>query len=226
VRDESKGHMNDANELMEMNLIPAGEFVFGIEELARNKQDRFPARKIELPAYYIDRYEVTNTQYRLFVETTKRTAPEHWAAGEIPEGKEKHPVVNVSLQDALAYCEWVGKRLPTEAEWEKACRGSDAREYPWGELIGSTRCNCHELGINGTTAVDQYPKGQSPFGVWDMVGNVWEWTTDWYDNRESMKVVRGGSYNLSSGNLRCTVRYGIRPDRARAYCGFRCARDE
>jgi formylglycine-generating enzyme required for sulfatase activity len=217
--------MIETDKLNEMILIPAGEFVFGIEELARNMRDRIPPRTIYLPAFYIDRFEVTNAQYRLFIEATGHTPPSHWKGENVPEGRENHPVVNVSYYDALAYCEWADKRLPREAEWEKACRGTDARDYPWGNLIASARCNSYEMGIHDTTPVDHYPRGQSPYGVWDMVGNVWEWTSDWYDAAQSMKVVRGGSYNIGTSNLRCTLRYGIRPERKRPYCGFRCVRD-
>ncbi len=209
----------------QMILIPAGEFLFGVEKIAMNMRDQIPPETLTLPAFHIDAHEVTNGQYAQFVEATGHTVPDHWADGKPPEGKEDHPVVMVTYPDASAYCEWSGKRLPTEMEWEKAARCTDGREFPWGSLIGSARCNCHELKVNGTTPVHRFPKGQSPYGVWDMVGNVWEWTSDWYDNGKSLRVVRGGSFNLSSNNIRCTVRYGIASERKRPYCGFRCVRD-
>lgn len=208
-----------------MILIPPGEFLFGIETIAMNMCDRFGPEKVDLPAFHIDRHGVTNEQYLRFVEATGRATPEHWTDGKVPEGKDTHPVVCVSYHDAQAYCEWAGKRLPTEAEWEKACRGTKGQEFPWGSLIGAARCNSYELGIHDTTPVDHFPKGQSFYGVWDMVGNVWEWTSDFWDEKQELRTVRGGSYNLSSNNLRCALRYGVHPDRRRRYVGFRCACD-
>jgi formylglycine-generating enzyme required for sulfatase activity len=211
---------------MEMILIPAGGFIFGIEATAANMRDRIPPEKRELPAFFMDAHEVTNEQYWRFVEATGHPVPDHWVEGKAPDRAPDHPVVCVSFEDTLAYCVWAGRRLPTELEWEKAARGTEGREFPWGTLIGSARCNCYEMKTQTTTPVRQYPKGRSPYGVWDTAGNVWEWTTDWYDERKTLRVVRGGSHNLSSTNLRCTLRYGIHPDRKRRYCGFRCVMDQ
>ena len=125
--------------------------------------------------------------------------PEHWKKGTIPKGKEMHPVVYVSFEDALKYCEWKTEkegrqyRLPTEYEWEKAARSTDGRIYPWGDEFDKGKCNCYKSGINDTTSVDKYPDGVSPYGCYDMTGNVWEWVDSWYDENERYRVLRGGS---------------------------------
>jgi len=148
-----------------MVLVPAGEFYFGPDRV-----------KLTLPDFYIDRYPVTNAEYKKFVEATGAPEPTHWRRGTWPEGKADHPVVNVTWEQAAAYAEWAGKRLPTEEEWEKAARGTDGREWPWGSTFDPSRCNTNESGIWDTTPVGKYsPAGDSPYGAADMAGNVWEW---------------------------------------------------
>jgi len=214
----------------EMVYIPAGDFLMGSDE---NLDNESPAHTVHVDAFYIDRYPVTNEEYKRFVDATGHPAPCYdvtWAQPEgynwdpdertPPEGKEKHPVVLVSWEDARAYAAWAGKRLPTEAEWERAARGTDGRRWPWGSEFVEGRCNTAESGVNGTTPVGQYsPAGDSPEKVVDMVGNVWEWTSSLFrpypydanDGRESReasgwRVLRGGSWFNDLDRARCTAR--------------------
>lgn len=214
----------------EMIYIPAGSFLMGSDESRENER---PAHTVYVAAFYIDRYPVTNEEYKRFVDATGYPVPYYeveWANLEEynwdpetrtpPPGKERHPVVLVRWEDAQAYAAWAGKRLPTEAEWERAARGTDGRRWPWGNEFVLGRCNTRETGINGTTPVDQYsPLGDSPAGVADMVGNVWEWTSSLFrpypydpnDGRESLtaggwRVLRGGSWLNDLDRARCTAR--------------------
>ena len=163
----------------EMVNIPAGDFQFGTDN-----------ENVWLDEYAIGKYPITNQEYKAFTDATGYQTPVHWVDGKIPEGKENHPVVNVNYYDAQAYCKWLSKitgetyRLPTEEEWEKAARGADGRRYPWGNEWNSNLANTVESGIGDTTPVGKYsPNGDSPYGVADMVGNVWEWTsTEWEED--------------------------------------------
>jgi formylglycine-generating enzyme required for sulfatase activity len=194
--------------------IPAGEFLFGYE-----KERRY----IDEP-YMISKYPVTNAQYKLFLDTNPNyDVPKHWyrEIRTYPPGKSSHPVVYVSWNDAAVFCKWAGCRLPTEEEWEKAARGEDGRTYPWGEdWVDGKYCNSHEAGINilvGTTPVDAYPDGVSPYGVWDMAGNVREWTSNLYISTfnevkdEGYRMVRGGSFLDDRNFARCTSRSRCNP---------------
>jgi formylglycine-generating enzyme required for sulfatase activity len=136
-----------------------------------------------LKGFYIDRFPVTNSEYRRFVKDTKHAEPKDWTVYGYQEEKEDHPVVFVSFSDASGFCKWAGKRLPIETEWEKAARGADGRTYPWGSTFDASRANTSIPGIVGTTSVRRYDRGQSPYGAWDMAGNVWEWTATDYDKR-------------------------------------------
>ncbi|MBN2043804.1 MAG: SUMF1/EgtB/PvdO family nonheme iron enzyme, partial [Anaerolineales bacterium] len=174
--------------------IPAGPFLMGSTEEDIKAQinaglnsdwvgRQRPQHTVELPAYAIGKYPVTNAEYALFVQETGHTPPSHWDSRQYPEDKSDHPVVYVNLEDARTYCTWLagktGKdyRLPTEAEWEKAARGTDGWIYPWGDQFDPKKCNTDESGQGDTTPVGQYsPAGDSPFGAADMAGNVWEWT--------------------------------------------------
>ncbi|MEN8691715.1 MAG: SUMF1/EgtB/PvdO family nonheme iron enzyme, partial [Desulfobacterales bacterium] len=201
--------------------IPAGKFRMGSDE---GEEYEKPAHEVSLDDFEIALVPITNTQYRFFVEATGHPPPSHWEDGRVPRGEESHPVVNVTLHDALAYCRWLAEvtkkpiTLPSEAQWEKAARGhQDRREYPWGNDWEESKCNTDELGLQGTTPVGIFPDGASPYGCLDMAGNVWEWTSslwgeDWdkpeyrypYDfieGRENLKagddalrVLRGGSW--------------------------------
>jgi formylglycine-generating enzyme required for sulfatase activity len=182
---------------------------------------------------------VTNAQYAPFVQATFRT-PGHWEARKPPRGKADHPVVNVSWDDAVAYCDWLagvtGKpyRLPSEAEWEKGARGTDGRIYPWGDEWDAGRCNTEEAGVGDTTPVGAYPRGRSPYGLLDMTGNVWEWTRSLYkgypydpeDGREDLdasgnRAWRGGCWLNVRRNVRCAVRIIGRPGSFLDRVGFR-----
>jgi formylglycine-generating enzyme required for sulfatase activity len=210
-----------------------------------------PQHKVPLPAYAISRTPITNAQYRLYVDATGHEPPEHWEEGRPPKGKETHPVVNVTWHDAMDYCGWLsaatGKTilLPSEAEWEKAARGDeDRRSFPWGDTFDATWCNSQELGLGETTPTGTFPHGASPYGCLDMSGNVWEWTRSLWgknfaepefkypydptDGREELqagndvfRVLRGGSFNLSGGIVRCASRLGSLPDDWGGDGGFR-----
>jgi len=217
----------------EMVLIPAGDFIMGSNE---GKENQRPAHTVYVDAFYIDRYPVTNEEYKRFVDATGHPVPYYeveWAEWAHlsdynwdpddrtpPKGREKHPAVLVKWEDARAYAAWAGKRLPTEAEWERAARGTDGRRWPWGNEFAQGRCNTKETKINSTTPVGQYsPESDSAEGVGDMVGNVWEWTSSLFrpypydanDGRESQeaegwRVLRGGSWMNDLDTARCTAR--------------------
>ncbi|GAB4545841.1 MAG: hypothetical protein Fur002_20320 [Anaerolineales bacterium] len=225
----------------EMVYVPAGEFLMGSET---GGDDEKPPHRVYLDAFYIDRYPVTNAEYKKFVEAAGRKPPSHWENGKIPPGKETHPVVNVSWHDAAAYAAWAGKRLPTEAEWEKAASWdplkNEKRVYPWGDRFDAALCNSRESSLGGTTPVGKYsPQGDSPYGAADMAGNVWEWCADWYDSgyyKNSPKqnpqgpksgqyrVLRGGSWSLNDSLVRASYRRRDNPDDWDYYIGFRCSR--
>jgi serine/threonine protein kinase len=183
---------NPAN--MEWVSIPAGPFLYG-----ERKQ-----RKEIAEAYEIGKYPVTNAQYKLFLDDNpNHQVPGDWDSSRrmYPSGKANHPVVNVNWEDAQAFCRWGGYRLPTEVEWEKAARGTDGRTYPWGEeWVDGKYCNSLEARPGGPTPVDQYPTGVSPYGAWDMSGNVWEWTGT--SSGGNWRVIRGGSWFNNSEWLR------------------------
>ena len=161
-------------ELYEAILIPAGSFIVGTSSPRSDLQDQ-PQHSVNLPAYEIDKYPITNIQYAKYVAETKYRPPLDWEKGKIPDEKYLHPVVMVSWYDAKNYCEHYGKRLPTEFEWEKAARGTDARRWPWGNTMDPARLNTY-YNIGATTVVTKYDNGKSVFGVMDMAGNVSEWT--------------------------------------------------
>lgn len=231
-----------------MVLVPAGEFTMGSNE---GSDDEKPVHQIYLDAYYIDKYEVTVGQYAKFLEATSMNAPPMWTTMDQPPHR-KRPVVNVDWEDANNYCEWAEKRLPTEAEWEKAARGTDGRIYPWGnDPPNQLRANYGKEKWNKHTAlvpVGQLKDGKSPYGIYDLAGNVWEWVSDWYDpsyyatspsrnpngpENGKYKVLRGGSWDLAPEQLRSTRRDFNNPSSfdydAPSYrnfnSGFRCAKN-
>ncbi len=197
--------------------------------------------RMEMDAFYMDKYPVTNQDFSEFLQQTKYAPSNavnflrHWQDGKIPTGLENHPVVYVSLEDAGAYCTWAGKRLPTEAEWQYAAQGNDDRNWPWGNEFDSTRCN---NATGHTTAVDEFPKGKSPFGVMDMCGNVWQYTNDVYDNGTYYYVIMKGGSHYKPTSSWWYVKGGPQPnywhqllllvapsfDR-NATVGFRCVKD-
>ncbi|MES1981565.1 MAG: formylglycine-generating enzyme family protein [Pseudomonadota bacterium] len=163
-------------ELNTVIKIPEGPFLMGTDYQRADDQDR-PQHKVVLPEYYIDKYPVTNAQYAKFVVATGYRSPLHWKNGKIPQGELLRPVTMVAWDDAAAYAKWARKRLPTEAEWEKAGRGTDGRRWPWGNKMEPERLNTY-YNVGSTTDVTKYPNGASPYGVMDMSGNVNEWTAD------------------------------------------------
>lgn len=269
-----------------MVLVSAGDFLMGSsgEQIARYVkqfqwdicwyENECPQHLVYLDAYYIDKYEITNAQYKKFVDETshsaptvlkeqikeifhstgqfkvsdtyietimEKSAPFAWKDNTYPPGTADHPVMFVSWEDANAYAKWSGKRLPTEAEWEKAARGTDGRTYPWGEEIDPSKLNYDEHA-GGTTKVGLYSAGVSPYGVYDMAGNVWEWVADWYDKdyyqdcpRKSPPGPETGKYHVLRGGCWLFDGYDARvadrnvhlnhPDSVYNMNGFRCAKD-
>ncbi len=225
----------------EMVLIPAGAFIMGSDE---RLPDEGPAHQVTLSNYWLDRYEVTNAQYKQFIDATNRKSPRHFENRTFPKQMADHPVVYVSWYDARDYCEWSGKRLPTEAEWEKGARGSDGRRYPWGDKFEMTRANMPQRWntlkqAGSTTPVGAFESGVSPFGLYDMSGNVWEWTSSWYKAHpgnkkltenygETYKVLKGGSwwncsfYRCGASAPAFNRSFFLRSTRNKSF-GFRCA---
>jgi len=162
-------------ELDSMVTIPAGNFLMGTDNPRSDAHNR-PERSVSLSSYKINKYPITNAQYARFVVETGYLPPQHWKGGKIPVGLETHPVTMVSWTNASAYLEWAGMRLPSEDEWEKAARGADGRRWPWGVTMDADRLNTY-YRVGSTTPVTTYENGVSPYGVWDMSGNVSEWTS-------------------------------------------------
>jgi hypothetical protein len=181
-----------------MVWVPPGPFIYGEGEGTR-------VVKLE-QGLFVARAPVTNAEYARFVADADHKPPQHWKSKTPPKEITDHPVVYVSWNDATAYAEWAGMRLPTEEEWEKAARGIDGREYPWGDWEKG-RCNTEETGIGTTTPVGQYsPGGDSPYGCADMAGNVWEWTSSEWRLGSGTYVMRGGSWAWDQGDARCAYR--------------------
>ena len=191
-----------------------------------------------LGAFEIDIFAVTNVQYHKFVkETSYQKIPSHWKERSgsqypFPEDEANFPVTNVSYDDAQAYCKWAGLRLPTGEEWEKAARGTDGRLYPWGDTYKSNLCNSAESGNRQPVAVDEYLEGASPYGCYQMVGNVFEWVDESHPKSEKYKYLRGGSWAVSCEVLGAPFMHYIASPKSRPGAssqkniyGFRCARD-
>ena len=193
---------------IELIPIPAGEFLYGEQKERKS-----------LPLYEIMKFPVTIAQYHKFCNETGRVIP----PGHKWEWQSIHPVVNVTWYDASEFAEWAGLALPTEEEWEKAARGTDGREYPWGSPLDASRC-CNSVGqpAGQTASVGSYPAGVSPYGVQDMAGNVWEWCDSWYSVNVS-RVLRGGCWNGDNPEFfRATCRNCRTPTFKCDYFGFRC----
>ena len=248
----------------EVVLVPAGEFTMGSDA---GREDEQPVHTVYLDAYYIDKFEVTNAQYVTFLNAIGRnTDSQGYRLVELRDPDVQfrfsdgtfvlvasdladRPVIEVSWYGAKAYCEWAGLRLPTEAEWEKAARGTDGRTYPWGERIDRSRANygkegcCRGDDSDGyfwSAPVGSYPGGVSPYGVFDMAGNVWEFAMDWYGEdyyarsparnppgpeEGILRVLRGGSMGSDPYRLRTTDRSALPPVGTYLIIGFRCAGD-
>jgi formylglycine-generating enzyme required for sulfatase activity len=253
----------------DMVYVPAGEFIMGstaaqvdyalalcneyVGDCQRSWfEDEQPQHTVYLDAFYINKTEVTNAQYRACVEDGACDAPSDTTYYD-NASYAQHPVVYVRWNDADAYCRWAGKRLPTEAEWEKAAQGTDGRVYPWGDTFEGSKLNfcdknCSKEwreasvddGYADTAPVGSYPAGASPYGALDMAGNVSEWVADWYDSGYYSqspgrnppgpdsgweRLLRGGSWDDAADIVRRANRYWITPDYRNSYGGFRCARD-
>jgi formylglycine-generating enzyme required for sulfatase activity len=238
-----------------MIYIPVGEFTMGSDKYTSEG----PIQQISLDAYLIDKYLVTNRQFKQFVEETnyqtdaeKNHSGEVWTGrrwsndenatwrlpdGSTPvEGREDHPVSQVSYNDAEAYCKWAGKDLPAEAQWEKAARGPGGNTYPWGNFDpDDSMANYSDSFIEGTTPTTKYEKGQSYYGAFDMAGNLYQWCKDWYvtgierkannptgPGEGTERVLKGGSYSESMDSLRSPNRISADPATSKAIYGFRC----
>lgn len=241
-----------------MVLIPAGEFTMGrsakdeftgCQALNQDCQlsafmDEEPVHQVALDAFSIDKTEVTNAFYQACEDQGTCTPPQASNSNTQanyygnPEFSD-YPVIYVTWEQAKTYCEWRGARLPTEAEWEKAARGTDGRTYPWGENIDESFANFN-YRVGDTTAVGSYEKGKSPYGLYDMAGNVWEWVADWYSETYygqspaenptgpasgTMRVLRGGSWGLVGLSVSASYRYANDPVATSPDLGFRCAKD-
>lgn len=228
-----------------MVLIPEGEFIMGSNGGSENER---PEHKVWLPTYAIDQFEVTIERYARFLQETGRRPPLAWNEGVVNTAGDR-PVVGVSWEDADTYCTWAGKRMPTEAEWEKAARGTDGRQYPWGAMPPVAEIANYSRGVWISEAVTLAPvtsghglkqAGQSPYGLHHMAGNAAEWVADWYDPdyysksplanpkgplKGTRKVIRGGSWLDPPQGIRTTARIAAPPDFRDRTVSFRCARD-
>lgn len=217
-----------------MVLVPAGSFIMGTGE---GQSDEGPPHRVDLPGFYIDQTEVTAGQYARYLRETGTQPPTHWANHTPPGGRDQRPITNITWYDAMNYARWAGKRLPTEAEWERSARGTDGRRFPWGNIDDPARRNLAE--DKDLIDVGTLPAGASPCGCLDMAGNAWEWTADWFDAYpgsgtpsihfgRQYKVIRGGgaSYFYGQPNTgRCTQRARLVPYGAHDALGFRCVKD-
>lgn len=223
-----------------MVYVPAGEFIMGSSLL--NEQ---PVHTVRLDAFWIDTYEVTNAHYKQCVDAGACRPPASTGSNEYETyfgdpSYDNYPINQIDWADATQYCAWAGEHLPTEAQWEKAARGTDGRTYPWGNTWDPAFAHSTLDGYLDTAEVGSKPGGASPYGAMDMAGNVWEWTADWYsedyyaappvDNPPGpqtgkARVLRGGGYGGYDAGMRATVRRGdITPLERQTFIGFRCAK--
>ena len=216
-----------------MAYIPGGTFMMGRGNA--QEPEETPAHSMPLAAFYLDKTPITNQQYAEFVRATSHPAPPNWNAGSYPAGQGDRPVTQVSWDDADVYCNWKGKeRLPSEAEWEFAARGTDGRLYPWGNTFSVGLVNSSEVGLGHPEAVGMRPASASPFGVLDMSGNVWQWCSDDYKPYPghqptfqipaNAKVIRGGSFKSDKDHVTTTTRNLDLATTRSPTIGFRCAK--
>ena len=249
-----------------MVFVPAGEFTMGVSDLDKSNALAFgwgegwseritflvesaaPQRSVHVGDFFLDRYEVTNQGYFAYVVETSHRLPGMWRS-HTHLSQPDQPVVGVSWADAQSYCQWANKRLPTEAEWEKAARGIDARSFPWGNDWNRTRLHTADAlagedlpsfmrwnawredtradeTLRRAAPVGTHPEGASPYGAEDMAGNVWEWVDDWFDAEETRKVLRGGGFDVPRMVASTWFRESFLPPEtdSSSVTGFRCAR--
>jgi len=226
----------------EMIQIPEGPFMMGGKD---GDPDEAPEHQVYLKAFFLDKKEVTQEEYARFAKMTKRPMPkiEVFEDDQSKLLKPEFPAMSVSWDEALAYCKWAGKRLPTEAEWEKAGRGEGKRKYPWGDsfVTGNANVDGSEDGYKYLAPPGSFESGRSPYGIYDMTGNVAEWVADSYDehyyktspyrdpkgpDNADLKVVRGGSWRETEHNARLSKRFAAKHWRTDITIGIRCAGDE
>ncbi|HEY6083930.1 MAG TPA: formylglycine-generating enzyme family protein [Nitrospira sp.] len=225
-----------------MVVIPEGEFTMGVDGTQALEDER-PSHRAWLDTFAIDAYEVTTGQYAAFLRAGDRPQPWQWETIDPAQHRDR-PVIGVDWSDADAYCRWKGKRLPTEAEWEKAARGTDGRLYPWGNMTPTKELANFALGARFSYSlvlmpVHSYEQGKSPFGLYQMAGNVYEWVRDWYasnyyevsplrnpqgPDQGQFKVLRGGSWSDLPKYLLTYGRFKLPPETRNSYTGFRCAK--
>lgn len=222
--------------------IPAGHFTMGSDGTQALEDER-PSHRVWLDAYSIDVHEVTTGQYAAFIAAAKRSLPWKWETVDLAQHGDR-PVIGVDWGDAEAYCTWIGKRLPTEAEWEKAARGTDARLYPWGSQTPTSELANFALGARFSynqvlLPVRSHEAGKSPYGLYHMAGNAYEWVQDWYGtnyyetspdknppgpSQGQFRVLRGGSWSDLPKYLLTYGRFKLPPETKNSYTGFRCAK--
>ena len=240
--------------------VPAGSFLFGTNKVDESGEalslglpkawyaDEGPEQNIFLKAFYIDRFEVTNRRYKIYIDDLNAVSPKHWEGNKFPDGQDKFPVINVTWYDASNFCQWAEKQLPSEKQWEKAARGETANEYPWGMEFHSNYANLSTKpgSKNSLSPVGSHPRSATPLGVHDLIGNVWEWVEDNYSPykgssyqsknfSDTLKVLRGqsskdighfpGATYLSAMKMfsRSSYRESSHPDQIAIDVGFRCA---
>ncbi len=216
--------------------VAGGSFMMGSEDL---DDDTRPVHRVEVSAFFLGRFEVTRAQYSRYMAATGASAPAHWTNKRFI-GDEK-PVIAVTWDEAVAFCKWADGRLPTEAEWEYAARGSEGRKFPWGNTQPDlTRATfAMDIGFDGTRPVGAAPAGGSPFGALDLAGNAFEWCSDWYSpnayaggptrdpsgpEKGTLRVIRGGSWISLPDACRSSARTAFRPESRSTMLGFRVAR--
>ncbi len=241
---KSKSFMSTPPAETPMVEIPAGEFMMGSDGTQALEDER-PSHRVWLDAFSIDLHEVTTAQYAAFLAADKRAAPWQWETVDLVQHGDR-PVIGVDWRDAEAFCTWKGKRLPTEAEWEKAARGPDARLYPWGNQAPTGDLANFALGARFSYnqvlfPVRSHEAGKSPYGLYHMAGNAYEWVQDWYGtnyydsspdrnppgpSQGQFKVLRGGSWSDLPKYLLTYGRFRLSPETKNSYTGFRCAKSE
>ncbi len=222
--------------------VPAGEFVMGFDG-SQALEDERPLHRVWLDTFSIELYEVTTVQYSSFLASEKRAAPWQWDTVDLTQHGDR-PVIGVNWEDAEAFCRWKGRRLPLEAEWEKAARGTDGRGYPWGNEAPTRELANFALGARFSYnqvlfPVRSHEQGKSPYGLYHMAGNVYEWVQDWYAShyyetspdrnpqgppQGQFKVLRGGSWSDLPKYLLTYGRFKLPPETRNSYTGFRCAK--